>query len=44
MGIKSGFGKAGKMNGPKTSKPSPGATKAGFGKANSGPKAGKGYS
>lgn len=43
MGIKSGFGKAGNMNSGKTSKPNKGGTKAGFGKAKSGPKAGKGY-
>jgi hypothetical protein len=43
MGLKSGFGKAGNMNGPKNSKTSPGATKAGFGKAKSGPKSTPGY-
>lgn len=46
MAIKSGFGKAGNMNGPRNSKTADGATKSGFGKAGTGSKsaANKGYS
>jgi len=44
MGIKSGFGKAGNMNSQKTSKNNSGKTKAGFGKANTGPNKVPGYS
>jgi len=44
MGIKSGFGKTGNMNGPKGAKANGGKTKAGFGKANNGPKSVPGYS